>query len=103
MKNPKIQKKNPLKAISGTIDEFSYNLCKIRGNDNPGVGMRLFVEEGIASFGENQQRFQEMSDKLLDTLVLMSDTILTMRSEQTLLMNTLEDVLKERSNKDSES
>ena len=77
------------------VDELTYRACQMKGGGNPGVGMRLFVEEAIASQMETQRLLNEVLEKCLDRMELMGDVTLAMRSEQNLLMATLDAVLKE--------
>ena len=77
------------------VDEITFDACKLKGNGNTGVGMRLLVEEAIAYQNKRDRLLNEVLEKCLDRMELMGDATLAMRSEQNLLMSTLDVILSE--------
>lgn len=79
-----------LQSISGMVDRATYEACKKYGGGNPGVGMRLLLEEGIAGKIDNLRLQNEAIEKLINAASLVTDVSIAMRSDQNLLLNLMQ-------------
>lgn len=89
-----------LRLLSGMVDQSTYEACKKYGGGNSGVGMRLLLEEGIATKIDNIRLQNEALERLLGAADLMSDVSVAMRSDQNLLMNLLQALLENAKDKE---